>query len=155
MCSKNIKLMNQQRIDILIRILFIENYYDKNDYGFEFYKAHMMHIHQGTHRHRRVTKRYTDFIKLIKDFEKNGFDTNKSLLHVNDKGELWDDGAHRLACCLYFNINHIPVKICGVSPKPNANYGEKYVKKVFNKKKCDLILKRYSEWISHNDDMGN
>ncbi len=153
MSVKKIKLANQQRIDILIRILFIENYFSENDYGFEFYNTHLKHVYQGETS--RMRRRYNDFKNLIKDFKKNGFDTKKSLVCVNDKGELANDGAHRLACCLYFNINDVPVKKCGVQPYPCLHYGEEYVKKLFNKKNYDLILKRYNEWISHNDDVEN
>jgi len=137
---KRIKLANQQRIDIFIRILFIEWYYKKNDYGDKLY-TQMRKIHKVDPQMWKER-----FIELIKSVEENGFDETKPLPMTNDY-RLYNDGAHRLACIIYFNIINIPIIMNHKNIRYCGWYGTKWLKQNFNKTYRNLILDRYNDWI--------
>ena len=139
---KKIKIANQQRIDIFIRILFIEWYYKKNDYGDRLYKQ-MREISNLNHKMWKER-----FIKLIQSFEENGFDKTKPL-QITNNYRLCNDGAHRLACIIYFNITNVPVQI-NYTRKINFCdwYGEKWLKENFNETDSKFILDMYLNYIN-------
>ena len=140
-----IKKANQQRVDILIRILFIEWYYKKNDYGHRLYES--------SHKAFRINRCNWEicgpdcFIELIESFEKNGFDKTKPLKITKDY-ELYNDGAHRLACIIYFNIINVPVEILNVKIKYCNWYDVKWLKQNFSKTDSKIVLERYNHWIN-------
>ena len=138
---KLIKIANQQRIDILIRILFIEWYYKKNDYGDRLYTRTR---ETGKTDPEMWKKR---FIELIKSFEENGFNKKNPLKITNDYS-LYNDGAHRLACIIYFKIIKIPVLVLNVKIKYCDWYGIKWLNQNFNETDCKIVLDRYNDWIN-------
>lgn len=117
------------RMDIIVRYLFIENFYGKNNYGFELYEKMQK---------KRVKKSYTSkmFEWLIKNIENQGNKNDSPIILDQDLHLL--DGSHRLACALYFNINSIPIKI-HLSNKP-VFYGLNWFRaNGFSQRELELI----------------
>lgn len=135
--TKKIEMMNCQRIDILIRLLFIDNYLKKNNYGFDFYKK----------MDQTCSKYPEKFIELIESFKEKKFDP-KYFLTINKNYELYHDGAHRLACSIYFKIDKIPVKIIDQKIPYNNWYGYQYINNKFNVTNKNIIIEEYNKWIN-------
>lgn len=109
--TMNIKnFITDEHIDIIVRYLYIEAYLEDKDY--EKYKKlyeKMMY--------KRVGKSYfNEFNKIIDSFKNNGY-LKKYPIPVNTKNKMLN-GSHRLACCLYFNINPYVY----VFDEPDHNY---------------------------------
>ena len=97
---------NFRRLDVIIHYMAIEDYYGKNENGWELYSKY-----ERTSG-RNADKSKAKFINLIKSFEERGCQTEKyplkisleiknlKLLHVRD-------GAHRLACSIYFGSKYV------------------------------------------------
>jgi hypothetical protein len=102
--SKQFKKNNFCRYDIVLRYLFIEGFLDSDkSLDFDYEPYNLMLIGRG----RKYNPR--DFMEMIKSFEKYGF--NKEFPIVLDSKKIMRNGAHRVACCLWFNINEIPFRI--------------------------------------------
>lgn len=101
---------NLNRADIMIRLLAIDAFYHKNDFGFILYNEMQR---TRCHLNNKVPPNYAehqeDFIKLINSME-NGYDYQYPII-LNKNKELLD-GSHRLSLCLYHNIQQLPVIIC-------------------------------------------
>ena len=110
--SKGIKvpiklIMNQCYNDyrMAVRYLAIENYYNKNDVGYEIYvKTMALHCSKKT-----ALNRLQQFIFLIKNWEINGYDKIKPVI-ILENNELLD-GTHRVAVASYFGQSYI---VCDV-----------------------------------------
>lgn len=103
---------------IMIRILAIKNYYHENSNGWELYnKMQNERVASNPLVPKYMADHQEDFKKLIKSFEKNGYDYNYPI--VINKDYMIIDGAHRLACCIYFGIEKVPVIIT-----PKSYYDE-------------------------------
>jgi hypothetical protein len=122
------------RIDIFVRLLAIEEFYGENTFGYELYKK--MQI-----KRLKISEEYADyrlhqFKKLIKSFEINGFNKKFPIKYYSDY-KLFD-GSHRLACCIYFNIDEIIISkqnyICGNSY--NINW---FIKNDFSIEELNII----------------
>lgn len=100
---------NINRADILVRMLAIDNFYNKNDFGFNLY-TEMQHTRARTNpfmpKHQIDYK--DQFCNLIKNFE-DGYNTNHPIT-LNKNKELLD-GSHRIALSLYKGITKIPALI--------------------------------------------
>ena len=79
-----------RRMEVIIRYLFIEHYFDKNDFGRDFY------LRTGWDEH--YAKRFDD---IIESFKNNGFMKEHPIPVIHN---FMRDGAHRFACALYFNV---------------------------------------------------
>lgn len=100
---------------IPIRLLVIEQYYGKNDVGYEIYiKSQSIHSSKAT-----AKARLNKFIELINSWDKIGFDNTYRLKITNDN-EIFD-GIHRLALAYYHGLKNIE---CDVY---NANDIEDYL----------------------------
>jgi len=88
------------RYDIILRYLTIANFME-GDTSFNNYKF-MQNERVGF-------SLPENFITLIDSFKNNGFKM-KYPIPIDSKGHLLD-GAHRLACALYFDIEKVPVQI--------------------------------------------
>ena len=86
--------------DIAVRLIAIDQFYKKNDYGYQMYARMQKEAGNGTFWLER-------FIKLIESYEKNGFDESYPI-HVDEDLKCFD-GAHRLALALYHNKEFIPM----------------------------------------------
>ncbi len=128
---------NIQRLDIVVGMLFIEHYYKKNDYGYRLYELSKQHDP-------------SKFIKLIESFgeekpRSNGIIVGfkKGYFPITEDYYLNGDGAHRLACCLHFNIKSVPVKIIEKQYKYVAHRGLKWLQDTYCEKDIERIVDFY------------
>lgn len=89
------------RWDIAVKYLAIENYYNKNDFGFDLY-IKMQNLRTKANVGRQAVE---NFKKLIVSWETNGYDENSCIYLDNDY--TLQNGAHRLAMALYHNMPYI------------------------------------------------
>jgi len=94
----NIKdFITDEHIDIVVRYLYIKSYIENKDYNKykNLYEKMML---------KRVGKTYyKEFNKIIDSFNEFGY-LKEYPIPINKKHKILN-GSHRLACCLYFNIN--------------------------------------------------
>lgn len=121
-------------LDIVVKYLAVENYYNKNDFGFVLYKK--MQI-------KRVGEDWTErFKQLILSFE-SGMDLQSWV--KTDLDYSVHDGAHRLALALYHDIKSVPVKIFNLRQQ-RRYYGVDWFKdNGFSEEEIVIILKKYDE----------
>ena len=111
-------LLVSQRIDLFVKLLYIEAKVTGN--GLEYAKqAYINHIHSitafkdeenGQSEKNSVNAFVNTFDFLISEIKEKGFDATKSVIPISSDGIILD-GAHRLACCAYFDIPVSVVKI--------------------------------------------
>lgn len=124
---EKLRKANIQRFDIIVNMLFIDCYYQKNDYGYRLYELSKQH---GP----------SKFIRLIKSFEheirsnQHGF--KKNYLPITKDYYLNGDGVHRLSCCLYFDLKKVPAEVDQRKYKYVNHYGLKWLKS--NYSDCDI-----------------
>ena len=124
------------RMDIFVRYMAIEEFYGQNQYGFSLYKKMQQ---------KRVSFYDLDKFKdLIISIEKNGF-RNRSKIKANQDFQL-EDGSHRLACALFFNIDNVPIEF--VEVKERRNYSINWFKdNGFFPEEIDLIIGKAKQVI--------
>ena len=89
--------------DTIVKYLYIENHYGKNDFGKDLYIKQQ--LARGTV---KDIKAITDkFDTLIKSIEDNGFDINCTI--GVDKNFYLRDGSHRSAMSMYLGLSEIKV----------------------------------------------
>lgn len=125
------------RLDIIVRLLAVENYYHLNEYGFELYKK-MQEM--------RIRAGYSDvsikrFKGLIKSFEQNGYDCTTEI--IVDSNLKLIDGSHRLALAIYYNIPKVKIMIDKESR--NIDYGIEWFKHYFLKNECKIIKNKLND----------
>lgn len=100
---------NEFSYDVYFRMAVIEEYFNNNNQIWDLYdnmqftRANLIRFvpkHMINHKDK--------FIELINSIKDNGFDSESPLL-VN-KDYMVIDGAHRMACALYFNIDDVFIK---------------------------------------------
>ncbi len=134
------------RWDIVVKYLFIKSYVTQKKYKF-YKKLYLKHIKYRTHfieEHKKSPDDYVDSFKLLIDsIVENWFNSEYPIEYNNDKMLVW--GAHRLSCCLYFNIDG------------NIKYTDKYYKpwwkkwfknNHFSKKEIHLLKSKYKKYLS-------
>jgi hypothetical protein len=102
--GKQFKKDNFLRYDVIIRYLFIEQYYYEkkpNDFNDDLY----MRLAKA----RGKSGKRDSFIEMINSFEKNGFLDKYPL--VIKPNFCMCGGGHRLACCFWFDIDEVPIHI--------------------------------------------
>lgn len=95
------------RYDVVVKYMFINSFYQHNkttNFDYTLYEK----LYKGISKNKRV--KAEDFVPLILSFEKNGYDKNYPI-SVGRKGKYLCGGSHRLACCLWFKIERIPIVI--------------------------------------------
>lgn len=117
--------------DLIIKLLAIDNYLKKNDYGFDLYKE-MQYVRMNTNKEIPIKDRQweKEFKDLIKSFENNGY-INQYPVELSKDFKVFN-GSHRLCCALAFNIEKIPVK-----------FTEKYIDRIWH----DYSIK----WFKNNE----
>lgn len=116
--------------DLAVRYLALENYYNRNDYGFRLYKK--MHIQAGNYGevnavedyYKKMSKRnktpligcgkaeqhsIEQYKKLIQSVEANGFDDTAAVM--SDKNLMLMNGSHRVVLALYNKMEFIRVQV--------------------------------------------
>lgn len=94
------------RYDVIVKYMFMELYYNRgkpDSIEFDLYDK----LYKGISKTKRI--KAEDFILLILSFEEKGYDQEWPI-SVGRKGRYICGGSHRLACCLWFNIDKIPIE---------------------------------------------
>lgn len=107
---KQIWIDNRNNYGLAVRYLAIENYFARNEYGFEIYKLAMSLFSNPQTAERRLFQ----FIELIRNWSKNGYDKSKVSM-ILDNGS-YIDGVHRIALASYFNQEYV---ICDIYSSDN------------------------------------
>ena len=101
--SKQIADHEFNRFDLIVRYLAIDSFFGES-LNFELYQK-MQDKRKGS----LFKDPWKRFRYLINSFNNYGYDHNYPIILNNDLHIV--DGAHRLACALYFNIPFVPVRI--------------------------------------------
>ncbi|MGB8703291.1 MAG: hypothetical protein WCD18_28070 [Thermosynechococcaceae cyanobacterium] len=138
--SKNYSGKSFDRIDIIVRYLAIEDYFNKNEIGFSLYRK--MQYNRLGFDNEDTEKQFKE---LIESFLEKGYDTYSNIF-VNSKISLMN-GSHRLALAAYFNILEVPIKF--INPlkfKPIKSYAIEWFKENnFSDKEVDIIEQKRIE----------
>jgi hypothetical protein len=126
------------RMDVFVRYMYIEDYYGKK-YDIDIKKLYeKMQKCRMTRDGFNKIKGFKQFDKLIEDFSKNRYNNNYPI-KINHNNQL-DDGSHRLACSLFFNIKEIPC--IEADNRDIVSYDINWFKNNnFSKKEIELIIK--------------
>ena len=123
------------KYDIIVRLLAIEEYYGKNDYGFSMYEK--MQSGRGQEVSYGKTS-LQEFIELIEACEKNGYKEESEL--IIDEELYLVDGSQRVALAVYFGITRLTVRIDKREGKDSC--GKEWLVGVFSQEECKAIEKR-------------
>jgi hypothetical protein len=124
---------NYNRYDIFVRCLAIDNYFGKNDYGFNMYNK-MQKLRVG------ADKGYEErFKKLIQSVEKEGFNPEYPITISND---ILSDGSHRASCIFHFDIEKVPYQI---NNKNKVSYNKAWFTQKFTPKEIARIEEKRLE----------
>ena len=123
------------RYDIIVRLLAIEEYYGKNNYGFYLYQKMQSKRAQDDSYGEVSLQR---FIRLIQSYETNGYLADSEL--IIDKELHLVDGSHRLALAIYFGIHRLTVRI--VKREDKAVYGKEWFGQFFSDEECRIVQNR-------------
>lgn len=104
-----IRYQNEDNYCLAVRYLAIENYFGKNDCGYDIYLK-SMELQCGK---KTAVKRLHSFKKLIEDWKQNGYKQGNPIFI--DKEFKIIDGLHRLTLANYFHNNDICCNIFNVS----------------------------------------
>lgn len=136
---------NLNSADLLIRLLAIDEYFGKNDYGFKLYKKMQQ---TRLSKNKKIPPREDDeiqFKKLIKSFEINGYDNNMPV-ELNKDFKVFD-GSHRLACAVAFEIPKIPIRFSKKYINENYDYSIKWFNDNGLKDFEKYIIQKYNELV--------
>lgn len=140
--SKQIKSINFNRYDLMVRYMAIESVLAGNEDAFDLYNK--MQEKRGNSPYKNPLE---TFKSLIKEIQQKGFNMHSPIV-VNKQMQIID-GAHRFACALYFNTKQIPIKI--VKNNTDFYYGIAWFKKnkfsdseisLLKEKKEEIFLKK-------------
>jgi hypothetical protein len=133
------KYKNQfNRFDTIIRLLAIENFYEKNNYGWNLYKKMQS---------KRISPQYSDiavskFKELILSWSEVGYKKESKIVCDNNLQLI--DGSHRLALSIYFNNEFLNCKVYPWSE--TINYGiDWFLENDFSLDDMNLIQAKYNE----------
>lgn len=129
-----------RRYDVVVRYLAIENYFGKNDFGFELYRKMQ---------DARIAPGYGEsaerqFRELIGSYVSQGYDCNSCI--TVDKNLSLIDGSHRLALHLYMGIENIRVLVVPAA-KPVDYTVDWFFQNGFTDSEIDRILAKSKELI--------
>jgi hypothetical protein len=135
--SKQIRSNKFNRYDIIVRYMAIESVFSSNDIGYGLYNR--MQVKRGNTPHSDPLRIFQNLIHKIKF---KGFDLYSPI--IVDKHLNLVDGAHRLACALFFNIKNVPIRIQKGSF--DAFFGQNWFhENAFNETEMKLIDKKKQE----------
>ncbi len=125
--------------DTVVRLLAVENYYQKNDCGFALYQK--MQKARGSYESHNESR----FWELIKSVEANGY--AKDSLIETDRNMILYDGSHRLALALYHEIDSVDVRMVR-DAFGDRSYGlDWFWKNSFTREEIEIIINRCKEVI--------
>ena len=130
------------RYDIIVRYMAIDSFLNYENEGINLYEK--MQKNRGGSAHTNPLK---VFKELITSFNNNGVDSNYPILVNKDLHIV--DGAHRLACALYFNEPFIAIKIN--NKLDHSPYGISWFRSNnFSTEELDLMLQRKQQILISN-----
>lgn len=129
------------RVDTIVRYLAIEQYFGKNDYGFDMYIK--MQMNRCRLNKVSAVRRLHKFKQLIESIKNNGF--NSKIPITVTKNGILIDGSHRFACSLYFSINPTYVKIINNDRKTRSKYSLNWFSDKFTEKEIKIIKAKTTE----------
>lgn len=143
-----IELLTPSRIDLIAKIKFLDNI-DKNlgcQFISDLYEAHLKAFNgnnncseAGDDNKNNLADYINSFIKTANSIEKEGFNSNASLIPVG-KNNVLLDGAHRTASAIYFDKKVEVIKFEDI----NENYNYKFFEKnLLNEKFLDYMVLEY------------
>ena len=105
---KKMMQKNEYSYDIYFRMAVIDEYLKENeDIWNIYYKMQLTRTEKIKKVPKYMINHKQEFIILINDIKNNGYNYDKPIL-INKK-YMVIDGAHRLACALYFNIKNVSI----------------------------------------------
>lgn len=140
------KLICKERLDIVAKYIFLDLRDKCFDYAKDLYKDHIRVMTRGSFVEPYSEKKnleafISSFNNIASSIEKNGFDLSVAPIFVDENYKILD-GAHRVASCLFFNIE-VPVVVLPVSGEYNV-YNQEYFEQYGIKSDyLDLIMQYY------------
>jgi len=137
--SNQFRSRDFNRFDIIVRLLAIENYFGRNDFGWELYNEMQLKRSKGEN-----IGSESRFKELIESIKTKGFDPY-SVIRISLNGNLLD-GSHRLAYLLYDQP-----KTVAVNPHLGRRFDNRkmpiydikwFIKNGFSQGRINLIEKR-------------
>lgn len=155
------ELIVPQRLDVLIKVYYVEA--KVKGYNMEFakelYSKHINSITRFTNsengqKEKNNIEAFIDvFDKLIESFSKEGFNDVISLIPVSSDGIILD-GAHRLACAIYFKKNVSVIRFDHIkqgNTYPPGIYDYNYFKNyLLEQKYLDVAVQTYLRYAPKN-----
>jgi len=155
------ELIVPQRIDVLIKTYYVEarvKGYDM-EYARDLYSKHISSITRFTNSENGqddkndINDFMSTFDELIKSFQKEGFKEDVSLIPISAEGIILD-GAHRLACAVFFNkkvsVIRFPHINLNADIRPGVydyNYFQNYL---LDQKYLDVAVQYYLKYCKRN-----
>ena len=105
--SKVIDYLLPERLDLVIKYMYVEAYVKQKNYNYclDLYKRHIALRTGGFEDKKKSINDYVnDFNNLIESMKIEGFNKNYPI-PVSRNNKIILNGAHRLSCCLYFNLD--------------------------------------------------
>jgi len=134
---------NFKRVDIIVKYMAIESYIEGEDIGLSLYRKMYKKLFPRM-KDKTIDNRLLRLRKLIELIKKERFDTKMHPLSTTTKMHIWD-GAHRMACAMYFGHDFMYVKRIKKEFKRGSNLGKKRMEKVFDPQEMSLIEKKQKE----------
>ena len=114
---KKVMKDNDYSYDIYFRMAVVDQYLNGNQDIWNLYdKMQKIRVNGNSEIPTNMSNHKKEFIELIDNIKNNGFDYNNPVI-INNQF-LLIDGAHRMACVLYFGIEEISILI----PKDYASF---------------------------------
>lgn len=129
------------RFDIVVRYLAIEEYYGRNNIGYNLYLK-MQQKRKTSETVDQIEERLRRFKKIILDWEINGYRNESEI--ICDSGLNLLDGSHRLALSLYFGTKIINCKVYAYTKE--IEYGlDWFLANGFTDQEMNYMLDKWNE----------
>lgn len=130
-------------LDIVIRLLAVENFYKKNDYGLVLYKKLMDFLMPTYFKANSLSDLWLPrFKKLVVSVEKDGFYADSEI--VVSQNFLVRNGRHRLALAIFHSIPKIKIRQCFYDGE-ECFFPETAYKEFFSEHEMSLIKNRLNK----------
>lgn len=142
-------LLVAQRFDLFAKLYYIKNRKTSRKEALEVYNNHIKAFNPDLKEPGRDDKNgYDDFVvsfdTIIEDIEQNGFDSNKSIVPVDENGVILD-GAHRVSILAYLDKTVSIVRFKNVVSKGRFDY-DYFLKRGLSWKIADIIALEMVQW---------
>lgn len=146
----NLISKNLSDFKIVVRYLALEQYFKKNEIGYDLYiKAFTTHVDKKT-----AIRRLERYIDFISQWESKGYIPNTNI-KINRKGQIID-GHHRTVLAKYFGLKTLDCDIYDTNMSAEDVYGnraamtEEIMKQVFDVKEIKMLEQCREKLILNN-----